>query len=430
MEQFATTMQTYDKWSLSEKVAFRLCLLFFALHIFPFPLSAIPYADEILSSGTDKAWSFMVDWSGKNLLHLPEITVKPNGSGDTTWNWVQEFLILVLSAIGCFLWSIFDRKRLNYKDLSYWTQVCVRYYLGFIMLSYGFAKVFPLQFGNITTYRLHQQLGDMSPMGLLWTFMAYSEKYQFFAGAMEVLGGVLLFFRRTLLLGAVVSFGVMLNVFILNMCFDVPVKLYSFLLVLMSLYIMSPDAKRLVNFFILNQPTEPPSLYIFSKQRWYRISRILLKFALIGFALYSNIKSGFEDNAKIDAPKGAFYGAYSVSKFIKNGVEAPESDTLRWEKTFIDRRGPADMIYVSNEMGLRKRINFAKNDTTQTLTFTAYPDTMNYTVFFNNIDTNHLIINGVFQKDSLHVELSKLKKRPFLLPTRGFHWINELPFNK
>ena len=430
MEQFATTIQTYDKWSLSEKVAFRLCLLFFALHIFPFPLSEIPYADEILNSWTEKAWSFMVDWSGKNLLHLPEITVKPNGSGDTTWNWVQEFLILVLSVMGCFLWSIFDRKRLNYKDLSYWTQVCVRYYLGFIMLSYGFAKVFPLQFGNITTYRLHQQLGDMSPMGLLWTFMAYSEKYQFFAGAMEVLGGVLLFFRRTLLLGAVVSFGVMLNVFILNMCFDVPVKLYSFLLVLMSLYIMSPDAKRLVNFFILNQPTEPPSLYIFSKQRWYRISRILLKFALIGFALYSNIKSGFEDNAKIDAPKGAFYGAYSVSKFIKNGVEAPESDTLRWEKTFIDRRGPADMIYVSNEMGLRKRINFAKNDTTQTLIFTAYPDTMNYTVFFNNIDTNLLIINGVFQKDSLRIELNKLKHRPFLLPTRGFHWINEVPFNK
>ena len=90
-------------------------------------------------------------------------------------------------------------------------------------------------------------------MGLLWTFMGYSGVYSVFAGLGEVIGGVLLFFRRTRLLGALVVAMVMSHVVVLNFAYDVPVKVFSTHLLLIAVLIMTPDRKRLLNFFILNK---------------------------------------------------------------------------------------------------------------------------------------------------------------------------------
>jgi uncharacterized membrane protein YhdT len=431
MEQHDNPLINNAAWSSFEKIAFRFCVLFFGLHMIPFPLTEMPVIGEFFYEWTEKIWSFIVNIGGKVFFNIPEITVKPNGSGDTTWNWVQEFLILFISSIGCLVWSLLSKNCTGYTSFAYWFETACRYYLGLIMLSYGFAKVFPSQFGTITSYRLHQQLGDMSPMGLLWTFMAYSKNYQFFSGLAEVVGGSLLLFRKTQLIGSLVSFGVMLNIFALNMCYDVPVKLFSFNLMLLSLYIASFDLKRIINFFFLNKTTEARTLfYPFSDKKWYKYVRLSVKTLLIGYTFYTYLSQGFQENTDINAPLSSFYGPYTITKFVKNGVVPTESDTTRWEKMFIDRRGSANMIFVSNDMNHRQRINFKLNDTTKILTLSMFQDTVKYPLAYTQPDTNSLIINGIFQKDSVYVELKKLPKRDFLLVKRGFNWVNELPFNK
>ena len=45
-------------------------------------------------------------------------------------------------------------------------------------------------------------------------------------------------------------------------------------------------------------------------------------------------------------------------------------------------------------------------------------------------DSNNWVLNGKWYNDSISVELRKQPKRSFLLNSRGFHWINETPFNK
>jgi len=49
-------------------------------------------------------------------------------------------------------------------------------------------------------------------------------------------GGMLLLFRRTVTLGAIASAAALLNIVLLNFCYDVPVKLYSAHLLLMALF--------------------------------------------------------------------------------------------------------------------------------------------------------------------------------------------------
>jgi uncharacterized membrane protein YphA (DoxX/SURF4 family) len=122
----------------------------------------------------------------------------------------------------------------QHEVLGHWLRVYVRYVLAAAMLGYGMAKVFKSQFPAISDMRLMQPYGDSSPMALLWNFMGFSTAYTIFVGAAEVLGGLLLLFRRTATLGALVVIAVMSNIVMLNFCYDVPVKLYSVHLWLMA----------------------------------------------------------------------------------------------------------------------------------------------------------------------------------------------------
>jgi hypothetical protein len=79
-------------------------------------------------------------------------------------------------------------------------------------------------------------------------------------GWVEVLAALLLLFRRTAFAGALIALGVTANIALLDTVFDVPVKLWSLTLVLMSLVLLAPEAKWLGSFFFSRSamPQRPP----------------------------------------------------------------------------------------------------------------------------------------------------------------------------
>src|SRR5258708_5283475 len=173
---------------------------------------------------------------------------------------------------------------------------------------------------------------------------------------METLGGVLIFWRRTTTLGALISIAVMSNVVMLNFCYDVPVKLYSAHILLMEGFLVLPDARRLLDVLLFNRPTAArafaPSVL---SPRW-RIARNVAKYV---FLL-----------------------------------------TLVDEKT--------------------KAISFTKPQGT------GVPDTL----AGSRPDDEHLVLEGKLGGDALVVKLKKLPLPEFQLTTRGFHWIQEFPYNR
>jgi hypothetical protein len=90
-------------------------------------------------------------------------------------------------------------------------------------------------------------------------FMSHSYGYSAFVGTAELVAGVLLCFRRTATLGALIGAATLLNVVFLNVFFNVGVKLWSSNLLLMSGFLVALDARRLANFFALNRPVLPAS---------------------------------------------------------------------------------------------------------------------------------------------------------------------------
>jgi hypothetical protein len=117
----------------------------------------------------------------------------------------------------------------------------------------------PQQFngGEVPLPWLLWRLGDFTPTHLLWIFMGYSRPYAIFAGAGEMLGALLLCFRRTSAAGAFVLIAVLSNVVVMNFAYDVAVKVDAVNFLLMAMFIAAPDARRVARAILAVRPPNP-----------------------------------------------------------------------------------------------------------------------------------------------------------------------------
>ena len=234
------TREKKDFWSSFEKMSFRFLFLYFTFYI--------------LSIFTGGLWEPIINWIGTSIFNIDyEFSSNGKGSGDTTYAYLLQFLFLCLSILGTIIWSFIDRKRKSYNQLQYGFLVGLRFILIFFMFQYGIIKIFHLQMSELTNTNLIKTLGDKSPMGLAWTFMGFSKTYSVFAGLSEVIAGLLLIPRRTQTYGAIAVIVVMLNVFMMNLCFDIPVKIFSFHLMLMGVVLFFADFKRVFGVLVQNK---------------------------------------------------------------------------------------------------------------------------------------------------------------------------------
>jgi hypothetical protein len=235
------------------------------------------------------------------------------GSGDTAMHYTLMFCIAVIAVVGTLVWSAVDerRGRREYRTAYAWLRLALRFTLAITLLGYGFAKVYPLQFGYTPSLNeLNRAYGASSPMHLLWFFMKFSRPYAIFGGLMEVIPGVLLLFERTETIGALASAAVMLEVAVLNYCYDVPVKLYSTHLFLMSVFLLLPDLKPMWEFFVLRRPAALEGVWVpRSERRSLRIAR-RVAFGLACFlCVWVNVLGGYLGSrmAIANAPSSGTY---------------------------------------------------------------------------------------------------------------------------
>jgi len=124
----------------------------------------------------------------------------------------------------------------------------LRFLLIVWMIPYSWSKLNLTQMGRLDYSAALTTVGEKSPMGLLWTFMAYSPVVQFLAGLAELVVALLLVFRRTAWLGGLLGTAALGTVFLLNMTFDVPVKQPALLLTIGFLLVAVPELGRVLRF--------------------------------------------------------------------------------------------------------------------------------------------------------------------------------------
>ncbi|CAN5364811.1 hypothetical protein BH09BAC6_BH09BAC6_26160 [soil metagenome] len=420
-------------WTAPQKVLLRFFLAFFLLYVFFNPNGVIPYTDNI-SEFLLKPFHLIIPWLAAHMLGMAKpVTIFTNGSGDTTYDYLIMLFITVISAIVTLVWSIADKKARNYNKLFYWLTVVVRYYVAITMITYGTIKIIKLQFPSPSLGRLIEPFGNASPMGLAWTYMGYSAGFNIFTGLGELTCGLLLFFRKTSLLGAVLGLVVTGNIMAVNYGFDVPVKLLSTMLVVMCLFILIRDMRRLINFFLLNRDALPSNLSAHRfKARWKNITLGVIKYVLVAytvvFGFYSAVQTSKEYGDK--AKKPPLYGIYNVESFVRNRDTLPPltTDTIRWNKMVINFAGNVQVKLMNDSM---KFYSFVPDTVKHKVVVHTFADTLHkYQFTYTLQKPDVMLLSGKWKQDSLHIRLRRLDHTKFLLLRRGFRWISEYPYNR
>lgn len=422
------------RWSTSTRVAFRFAFTYFALYLLPFPAEwlRLPGHDgeNFIERWYASAGHAAVPWVGRHVLHLAkDITVFPNGSGDTTFNWVAALCFVVIAAVATLVWSIFDRERPNYENLHSWFRIALRLWLGAYLALYGLFKVFPAQFPPPYLARYLEHYGDSSPMGILWTMMGASRAYSAFAGAVELLGGVLLFIPSLATLGAFLGAASMANVFAMNMAYDVPVKLFSFQMLAASVIIATPDLRRLFDVLVRNRAVAARTQAALFNKPWKARSLLAVQFVFAAYVLiYLTIAARNQARSLAELPqKTPNYGIWQVDDFVLDGKLRPPltTDAERWQDVVI--QSPSGAVIVPMD-GTLDRCQAKVDEAKKTIEISsAQPKWAAKLTYARQGDS--LTLEGMRNDKPVKLTLHRIDP-PFLLKTRGFHWVNEFPFNR
>ncbi len=449
------TLAPATEWPLSSCIAFRFVFTYMLFFLGSFAAFFVPLSYP-LAAVSQVVWGALIPWVADHILLVPPPPLVSDGDG--LGQWIQFGGCAALAVVATLIWSVAVRRRKNYATLHAWLRVILRYALGIAMVTYGVFKIFHLQMLPPHLAKLVQPYGDSSPTSLLWILMGSSAAYSAFTGATEMLGGVLLFNRRTTTLGALISLGALGHVVALNLSYDVSVKIWSINLLALSFVLIAPDLRRLVNVLVLNRPSTPVTFSpLFRRAKHNRIAfRIGMACLVITFAFRALGIANGRGQAYSRTPTPV-YGIYEVESFTSNEVLLPPllTDTRRWRMVIIERSGLASIRLMNDEiLDYLTSVDTANG----TVTFVANPDTTvttagatrlaynphlidvrfeqaieadpdaGLTLAFSRPADDRLVLTGQWESDSISVQLKRIDESRFLLLNRGFHWIQYSPF--
>ena len=415
------------RWNIVTRVVFRFLFVYLSLMCLDI-LSVLVQVSTYFASGkltpgfVDPLWRTAVPWFA---LHFFGVKVVLNGRGDSAFDWMLIVLFLCLAAIASALWSLLDRRRLHYARLYQWLRVEVRLALAGAMIIYGVDKVFPLQFGAMGLSRLAGSVGDLTPEGMLWAFMASSTGYTIFGGLGELTSAVLLIIPRLANLGAIVCIGVMANVFALNVFYDVPVKIYSFNYLMMGVFLLARELPRLANVLVLNRPVKPivhPQLFHSPiKNRSALIAQLVMGGFFLAISLHAthNLYVKREQTLAVKSP---LYGIWTVNDFDAAGNPPALSEEKEWDRLIFEMPGS---VYVEFRSGEEHQAKLALDSKQNTLVFTGPPErNLSATFHFQRPQPAELVLDGDIGSTKVHATLYRVDESKFPLTSTGWHWVH------
>jgi len=103
----------------------------------------------------------------------------------------------------------------------------LRWYLVFYMISYGWSKLTLSQFGVHDASILEQPLKNIDSFYVAWHLYGRSSFFNISTGILEIIGGTLLIFNRTVLIGALLVLSILAQILIIDIAFTTGVHEFS-----------------------------------------------------------------------------------------------------------------------------------------------------------------------------------------------------------
>ncbi len=218
----------------------------------------------------------------------------------------------------------------------------------------------------------------------------------------------------------------------LNLGYDVTVKLLSMHLLLTSLVLLAPDLTRLTNVFVLSRAVDAPKIHpLFRNERLKKaalILQVILCATLVVFFLHEHENSA--RNSVVRHLEAPLYGIWSIDELKVDGKVRPLliTDTLLWQRIIFQRHNAVTVQLIGSAF-----LFFDMHlDTPRRFFRMTRPDDPKWSAAFlyENPQPNKLLLTGEMDGHQITATLHRLNESEFLLTNRGFHWISEYPVQR
>jgi hypothetical protein len=241
-------------------------------------------------------------------------------------------------------------------------------------------------------------------------------------GTVEIAAGVLLFWPRTATLGALLALASLTQVFLLNMTFDVSVKILAFHLLCLTLVLLAPHAQRLANMLVLqrlSQPAIQPALFATPRANKAATAVqvglgawILAGSLLISWLDWSHYGGG--------RPKPELYGIWIVTEFTLDRTLLPPLSTQhRWQRLIIEDPDTASYQRMDDVL-----VTVPAFIGAHTMTLSDVPPT---TLTVDRTAPDRLRLSGQLDGRPVTMTLRRLDLDRLPLRRNGFHWVQQYP---
>src|SRR5262249_19633994 len=146
------------------------------------------------------------------------------------------------------------------------------------------------------------------------------------------------------------------------------------------------------------------------------------------------------------APRGPLSGLWEVEEFEADGAVRPPllTDAARWRYASVSKQTSfGTVVSLQTMTGARSVYQVTVEPEASTLRLTARrprrpgdpppdptaPPPPTWTLAYQQPGPDRLVVEGALEGKRLKARLRRVDESEFLLMNRGFHWINERPYN-
>ena len=387
--------------------------------------------------GLGRLWPMrdITHWTARTVFGI-DMPLDDVSGGETVFFWIQWSWVIAAAVAIAVVWTLLalgaearsakaDRRR-TYESWRPWMRLTLRLVLAASLLEYGMTKVIPTQFPAPPLTTLVTPVGEMTLSALLWTTIGSAPAYQTITGCIEVLAGVLLLLPRTAALGALLGLVSLLQVLLLNLTFDIGVKLVTMHLIAMALILLAPEMRSLASVLIRLKPGSTVGRSVesgFSRiERRAAILPIALGVYLLGVQTYLNWN--FWQVGGGGRPKSVLYGIWDVERLSVNGETAPaelNDYDRRWRRVIFD--APDELVVQrTDDSFARYGASFDRERGTIALTKGGGRTWASQWTFDRTAD-DRLTLNGEMDGHRIVAQLRLIDPSAFPLLNSSFRWI-------
>lgn len=307
------------------------------------------------------------------------------------------YLIVILLYIFIGLRRVVSKQGDHSWLLAFW-QNAIRYILALDILVFGICKFFHLQF-NTPLAILDNPFNTIDNSTLMWAFFGRSYPFTLLIGSLEIIGGLMLVFRKTRLLGVIFLLPICLNIFVLDVFYNgVVTSVYIAIEIAGLIYLLLIEYNRLYKFFFIDKSDLPQyNFKSLATKNIIKLSVIVIPFILMAINKYPQYYPEIN-------------GKYRVTGVIvDNKLQANACVDSILTKVYIDKN---DIVFEYNSYKRRFIGSYKYNPSTKQLVANwRYPQKMRDTLFAEMVagsTTNEKVLKGRMGKQLLEINMKRV----------------------